>query len=296
MRYPHHSRWPKKKKGLGPDVVEALKCKCVEQPVDMFLVLDIEGTCNKGSDLNFPNEIIEFPVCLLRWRDKTEDGMASELEVVDEFRTFVRPTWRPTLSDFCTELTGITQDQVDSAPVFSEVLDQFKGFMINHGMINEHEERLVRFCWCSDGPFDVRDFVVKQCHISKVRMPSWLQGDVLDIRTKVVDCMKPQPGKDAKPIPRRAANIAAQLKALGLQAFQGREHSGIDVSAADYEHILNSQLILFFVPIQDARNLARIVTELARRGIPLTPNTLVKPNRRWSWMGKRGQVLEEFVS
>ena len=48
-------------------------------------------------------------MCLLRWKDKTEDGMASELEVVDEFRTFVRPTWRPTLSEFCKELTGITQ-------------------------------------------------------------------------------------------------------------------------------------------------------------------------------------------
>ena len=56
---------------------------------------------------------------------------------------------------------------------------------------------------CSDGPFDVRDFVVKQCFISKVgcppafsdvssintleklQMPDWLKGDVLDVR-KVV--------------------------------------------------------------------------------------------------------------
>jgi 3'-5' exoribonuclease 1 len=70
-------------------------------------------------------------------------------------------------------------------------------------------------------------------------MPSWLQGEVLDIRTTVVDWMKLQPGKDAKPIPRRSANIAAQLKALGLQAFRGREHCGIDVSTANYENILN---------------------------------------------------------
>ena len=26
----------------------------------------------------------------------------------------------------------------------------------------------MRFCWCTDGPFDVRDFVVKQCFISNV--------------------------------------------------------------------------------------------------------------------------------
>ncbi|KAJ2930098.1 hypothetical protein H1R20_g7017, partial [Candolleomyces eurysporus] len=236
MRY--HPRWPKKKKVSVPDVVEPPKR--VEQPVDMFLVLDIEGTCNKGTDFNFPNEIIEFPVCLLRWKDKTEDDTASELEVVDEFRTFVRPTWRPILSDFCRELTGITQEQVDSAPVFSEVLDQFKDFMIKHGMINEHEERLVRFSWCSDGPFDVRDFVVKQCHISKVRMPSWLQGDVLDIRTTVVNWATLQLDHHAKPIARRSANIAAQLKVLGLPDFQGREHSGIDVSTVDFKNLPNS--------------------------------------------------------
>jgi 3'-5' exoribonuclease 1 len=31
------------------------------------------------------------------------------LEVVDEFHSFVKPTWRPKLSAFCTELTGIKQ-------------------------------------------------------------------------------------------------------------------------------------------------------------------------------------------
>jgi len=66
----------------------------------------------------------------------------------------------------------------------------------------------MRFCWCTDGPFDVRDFVVKQCFISKVRtlrrlahgnqlshillspaqiaMPSWIKGDVMDVRKVVV--------------------------------------------------------------------------------------------------------------
>lgn len=46
----------------------------------------------------------------------------------------------------------------------------FQAFMIKHGLLDaDTGERLVRFCWCSDGPFDVRDFVVKQCFISKVR-------------------------------------------------------------------------------------------------------------------------------
>lgn len=44
---------------------------------------------------------------------------------------------------------------------------------------------------------------------------------------------------------------------------------------------------------QDAGNTADIVIELAKRGISLEPNTPIKPNRRWRWMGEPGQVLED---
>lgn len=123
MRYPRHVRLAKKKKGQ-----HLLKFK---QPYDAFLVLDVEATCQLGTNFNFPNEIIvrdihfhllamlkalrnqEFPICLMKWKDRTDAQNASELEVVDEFRTFVKPSWRPTLSNFCTELTGITQVRLD---------------------------------------------------------------------------------------------------------------------------------------------------------------------------------------
>lgn len=51
----------------------------------------------------------EWPVVLLKWKDKDSVGKANRLEVVDEFRTFVKPIWKPQLSAFCTALTGITQ-------------------------------------------------------------------------------------------------------------------------------------------------------------------------------------------
>ncbi|KAG8916573.1 hypothetical protein FRC00_014672, partial [Tulasnella sp. 408] len=80
------------------------------QPYDAFLVLDVEATCEAGSRFDHPNEIIEWPVILMRWEDKDETtGTGSKLVIVDEFTSFVRPTWRPQLSEFCTSLTGITQ-------------------------------------------------------------------------------------------------------------------------------------------------------------------------------------------
>ncbi|KAF8061507.1 ribonuclease H-like domain-containing protein [Lyophyllum atratum] len=276
MRYTRQTRFAKK----GVHASHPLPPPTAKQPYEAFLVLDVEATCQQGTDFNFPNEIIEFPVCLMRWKDRTDDHKASQLEVVEEFRSFVKPTWQPTLSQFCTDLTGITQEQVDCAPLFPAVLASFQKFMIKHGLIDEGTgDRLIRFCWCSDGPFDIRDFVVKQCFISKVPMPGWIQGDVLDVRTSVLDWLHSrEPPKNTPAAKvwdgprRRTLNISAQLKALGLPSFEGRQHSGID----------------------DSRNIAKIVAELARRGISLHPNTAIQPNRRWNWMGKHGQILDGY--
>jgi len=80
-------------------------------------------------------------------------------------------------------------------------------------------------------------------------------------------------GKTFSGATRGSLNLESQLKVLGLTAFEGRQHSGID----------------------DARNIARIVTELARRSVRLQPNIIINPNRRWQWMGKSGEVLDEYV-
>lgn len=54
---------------------------------------------------------------LCRWKESwdgkpmTGDGSmkGSRLEQLDTFHTYVRPTWKPILTDFCSTLTGITQ-------------------------------------------------------------------------------------------------------------------------------------------------------------------------------------------
>jgi inhibitor of KinA sporulation pathway (predicted exonuclease) len=49
--------------------------------------------------------------------------MASTLQKVAEFRSFVKPTWRPKLSPFCISLTGITQVSVSHSPTIVRHLD-----------------------------------------------------------------------------------------------------------------------------------------------------------------------------
>ncbi|OBZ75483.1 3'-5' exonuclease eri-1 [Grifola frondosa] len=191
--------------------VEDIQQPSVRQPYDAFLVLDVEGTARK-------------------------------LEVVDEFRSFAKPTWRPQLSQFCTMLTGITQAQVDDAPTFPEVLHKFREFLEDNGLIEpETGRRLTRFCFCSDGPYDIRDFVIKQCFISKIPVPVWLRYDVMDVRrvvgewhfqhtSKQRDYKSASKANHAFPIPKRISfSIPGQLQAMDLAPFEGRQHSGIDV-------------------------------------------------------------------
>jgi ERI1 exoribonuclease 2 len=68
------------------------------QILSYVIVIDFESTCWK--DKKGAQEIIEFPAVLL----DLESG-----EVVDEFQQYVQPQECPVLSDFCKDLTGISQ-------------------------------------------------------------------------------------------------------------------------------------------------------------------------------------------
>lgn len=49
---------------------------------------------------------------LLQWAeddDEADGRRKRSLVTVDTFHSYVRPTWRPALSAFCTRLTGIEQ-------------------------------------------------------------------------------------------------------------------------------------------------------------------------------------------
>ena len=76
---------------------------------------NFEATCHK-TNRQWKNEIIEWPCILV----STETH-----QIVDEFRSMVRPTEQPTLTPFCTELTSIQQTDVDEAPTLEEVILDF---------------------------------------------------------------------------------------------------------------------------------------------------------------------------
>ncbi|KAK3813574.1 MAG: ribonuclease H-like domain-containing protein [Linnemannia elongata] len=221
---------------------------------DYYLCFDVEATCELGFRFEFPSEVIEFPVVLL-------DG--STLEIVDEFHSYVRPIHRPILSDFCIELTGISQETVDNAPTFVEVLARFEEWLTSHGIIlSDHDtttsttitaqsvDKKVKskkskgnsgrgsnngnpsnlrvdnaindfqygatYCFVTDGPFDIRDFISKQCLHSNILRPSYFAHPYIDVRTMFRDYLDLIQWK----------NLERMLGFLG-ETFEGRQHSGI---------------------------------------------------------------------
>ncbi|WP_332389402.1 3'-5' exonuclease [Burkholderia ubonensis] len=105
-----------------------------------ILVVDVEATCAENEP-DFDMEMIE--VGAVFWG--AEDG-----SVLDRFQSFVRPIFNPQLTPFCTQLTGITQADVDAAPLFPEVADALRAFVAKHLQAGS--------IWTSWGAYDRRQF------------------------------------------------------------------------------------------------------------------------------------------
>jgi 3'-5' exoribonuclease 1 len=103
-----------------------------------YIVFDLESTCWQTNMPVLVQETIEIGAVLLN-----PFG-----EVEGKFARFIRPTVNPILSHFCRELTNITQEQVNRARPFAEVIDDF---MVWADMYDDED-----YCLCSWGGFDRR--------------------------------------------------------------------------------------------------------------------------------------------
>ena len=81
-----------------------------------FVVLDLEATCWEKGTRPQLQETIEFGAVRIE---------GPELSIASEFARFVRPVQEPELSEFCTQLTSITQADVDAAEYFNIVFEEF---------------------------------------------------------------------------------------------------------------------------------------------------------------------------
>lgn len=161
-----------------------------------YLIVDLEATCcDQNSFPRTQMETIEIGAVMVE---------AQNLTVIDEFTTFIKPVRHPQLTAFCTELTSITQADVDAAPLYPEAVAIFKQWLY------QYED----FVFCSWGDYDKKQLTQdSQYH----REPFPIGAEHVNIKvlfSKTQD-LKKRFGMDGA------------LKKAGL-ALDGTHHRGID--------------------------------------------------------------------
>ncbi|KAK9283578.1 hypothetical protein L1049_011826 [Liquidambar formosana] len=169
------------------------------QEFQYFVVIDFEATCDKGKNPH-PQEIIEFPSVIV-------SSVTGQLEAC--FQTYVRPTCNQLLSDFCKDLTGIQQIQVDRGVTLSEALLRHDKWLEKKGIKNTN------FAVVTWSNWDCRVMLESECRFKKIRKPPYFNRW---INLKV-------PFREV--FGGVSCNLKEAVQLAGL-AWQGRAHCGLD--------------------------------------------------------------------
>ncbi|KAJ7982373.1 ERI1 exoribonuclease [Quillaja saponaria] len=169
------------------------------QEFQYFVVIDFEATCDKVKNPH-PQEIIEFPSVIV-------SSVTGQLEAC--FQTYVRPTCNHLLSDFCKDLTGIQQIQVDRGVTLSEALLRHDKWLEKKGIKNTN------FAVVTWSNWDCRVMLESECRFKKIRKPPYFNQWInLKIPfSEVFGGMR--------------CNLNEAVEIAGL-AWQGRAHCGLD--------------------------------------------------------------------
>ena len=122
-----------------------------------FIIYDLEATCWRGRPPHGVNEVIEIGAYKVNQLG----------EVLDVFNKFIKPTVNPILSDFCRQLTSISQSDVDKSKTFPHVIQEFQDW------INVQEED---YNLCSWGKFDIQ-LLKNDCKLHKLEY-DWLDNNI----------------------------------------------------------------------------------------------------------------------
>jgi len=161
-----------------------------------YLIVDLEATCsNDNSVPRDEMEIIEIGAVVVD---------AKSFINVAEFDIFIRPVRHPNLTEFCKQLTTITQQDVNSAKAFPAALQEFIAW----------KSAFADCLFSSWGNYDRSQFH-QDCAFHQVAYPfSEAHFNVKEAFSKALNT-------------RRRFGVGEALKRLGLE-FEGTPHRGID--------------------------------------------------------------------
>ena len=119
-------------------------CEFLNQKFQFLCVIDFDATCLENAKPD-PQEVIQVCANILH--------VGNDFQKPSTFHSFVKPIYHSILSEFCKDLTGITQEQVDSAKhfpqIFRELCDWYKEYILDHDCADNT-------AWITFGNWDFR--------------------------------------------------------------------------------------------------------------------------------------------
>ena len=160
-----------------------------------FIIFDLEATCWPGNQQFRDQEIIEIGAIM-------SDHFGNR---ISSFESFVKPQRYPDLSPYCVNLTGIEQEDINSALGFDRVANRFVDWLESHDG---------EFVLCSWGGKDL-ELLQGDCQRHQVN-DDWL-NNYIDLKDQYHQIFS---------IPKRIGLVKA-LKRESIM-FEGSHHRAMD--------------------------------------------------------------------
>ncbi|KAI7849621.1 hypothetical protein BDC45DRAFT_520023 [Circinella umbellata] len=147
-------------------------------PFDRLIILHVEATCDEN--LTNPaaiqvtkenSEIIDLVFVVLD---------TNTMQVIHEQKMAVRPERTP-LTNFCTQITNITWDQLSSANTFKEVIKEFDQY-IQEEILSKN----MTFCFVTHGGWILRIQIAREAMDKNLELPDYLaMYQMFDLKQEV---------------------------------------------------------------------------------------------------------------
>ncbi len=163
--------------------------------LDKIIVFDLELTCwdSKEEQKDQVSEIIEIGACNL---------IVETLEIIDKKSYIIKPR-NSTISNYCTDLTTITQEQVNKGIPFIDACNKFRN---DFGTKNR-----VYATWGDGDKFRLQDDCIRN------NIPYFFNAQHIDVSTLFL----------IKTKQKKNINLEKALKMLNLN-FEGTQHRACD--------------------------------------------------------------------
>jgi len=161
-----------------------------------FIIFDLEATCWATRNDTQIQEIIEIGALLINRYG----------EVESTFNSFIKPIVNPFLSAFCSELTSIRQVDIERAPYYPEVVEDFLDWI---GYYDDEEYLLASW-----GNFDKR-MLIQDCELHGIEA-DWVEPHI-NLKRQYQEIKRL----------RRPRGLKKAVKTEGFE-FTGTAHRGID--------------------------------------------------------------------